>query len=79
VAALKKKIGKSVGHNKQISAELPISFRKKFLNLLNNLFLLSEGMHFLCTTSFIISYQNQPLLLSLGGCLEEEIRQISGA
>jgi len=35
-------------------------------------------MHFLCTTSLIISYQNQPLLLSLGGCLEEKNRQISG-
>ena len=68
-----------MGHNKLISIELPIGFRKKFLNLLNNLFLLSEGIHFLCTTSLIISYQNQPLLISLGGCLEEEIRQISRA
>jgi len=25
----------------------------------------------------IISYKNQPLLLSLGGCLEEKIRQMS--
>jgi len=29
-------------------------------------------MHFLCTTSLIISYKNQPLLLSLGGYLEEK-------
>jgi len=32
-----------VGHNKKISTELPISFVKKFQNLLNNLFLLSKG------------------------------------
>jgi len=36
-------------------------------------------MHFLCTTSLNISYKNQTLLLSLGGCLEEKNRQISGA
>jgi len=60
-----------VGHKKLIS-ELPISFRKKFLNLLNDLFLLSKGMHFLCTTSLTISYKNEPLLLLLGGCLEEK-------
>jgi len=30
-------------------------------------------MHFLCTTSLIISYKNQPLLLSLGGCVEKKI------
>jgi len=30
VAALKTKIDKSVGHNKQISGELRISFRKNF-------------------------------------------------
>jgi len=35
-------------------------------------------MYLLCTTSLIISYENQPLLLSLGGCLEEKNRQISG-
>jgi len=55
-----------------LSAELPISFRKKFYNLLNNFFLLFIGIHFLCTTSLNISYKNQPLLLSLGGCLEEK-------
>jgi len=27
-----------MGHNKQISGELPISFRTKFKNLLNNFF-----------------------------------------
>jgi len=31
-------------------------------------------MHFLCTTSLIISYKNQPLLLALGGWLEEKNR-----
>jgi len=31
----------------------------------------------LCTTSLIISYKNQPLLLPLRGCLEEKNRQIS--
>jgi len=67
-----------VGHNKQICGELPISFRKKFENLLNNLYLLFKGMHFLCTTSLNISYKNQPLLLSLGGCLQAKNRQISG-
>jgi len=60
-----------VGHNKQISAELRISFRKKFKNLLNKLFFLFKGIHFLCTTGLNISYKNQLLLLSLGGCLEE--------
>jgi len=30
-------------------------------------------MHFLCTTSLIISYKNQLLLLSLGDWLEEKI------
>jgi len=80
VAILKKKIDKKVVHNKQISGELPISFRKKVYNLLKNLFSLFKAMHFLCTTSLNISYKNQPLLLSLGGCLEEKKnRQISGA
>ena len=32
-----------MGHNKQISEELPISFRKKFKNLLNNLFDYPKG------------------------------------
>jgi len=36
-------------------------------------------MHFLSITSLIISYKNQPLLLLLGGCLEERNGQISGA
>ena len=43
MAALKKIIGKQVGHNKQISGEQRISFCKKFQNLFNNLFLLSKG------------------------------------
>ena len=30
-------------------------------------------MHLLCSTSLNISYQNQSLLLSLGGCLDEKI------
>jgi len=30
-------------------------------------------MHFLCTTSLIISYKNKPFLLLLGGCIEEKI------
>ena len=68
-----------MGHNKQISGELSISFRKKFSNLLNNLFLLFKGMHLLCTTNLKISYKNQPLLLSLSYRLEEKIRQINGA
>jgi len=67
-----------VGYNKLKSVELPISFRTKFKILLN-FFLLFKGIHFLCTTSLNISYKNQPLLLSLGGCLEVKIRQISGA
>jgi len=33
----------------------------------------------LLITSLIISYKNQHLLLSLGDCLEEKNRQISGA
>ena len=41
--------------------------------------LLSEGMHFLCTIILVISWKNQPLLLFLGGCLEEKKGQISGA
>jgi len=69
---LKKKINKQVGHNKQISGELSISFRKKFLNLLNNLFLLFKGMHLLCTTNLNIRYKNQNLLLTLGSCLEKK-------
>jgi len=28
--------------------------------------------------NFVISYKNQPLLLSQGGCLEQKKRQISG-
>jgi len=36
-------------------------------------------MHFLCSTSLIISYKNQPLLLLLGGSLEEKNGQIIGA
>jgi len=36
-------------------------------------------MHFLYTTSLIISYKSQPLLLSQGGCHEEKNRQISVA
>jgi len=37
-------------------------------------------MHLLCTTSLNISYKNQSLLLSLGGCLDEKKNtQISGA
>jgi len=36
-------------------------------------------MHFLYNTSLIISYKNQPILFSLGGCLEEKNGQISGA
>jgi len=42
--------------------------------LLNNLFLLFKGMHFLCTTGLNISYKNQLILLSLGGCLVEKER-----
>ena len=68
-----------MGHNKQISAELRISFRKKVLKFIKQFIFIIQRMHFLCTTSLIISYQNQPLLLSLGGCLEEKYRQISGA
>ena len=34
-------------------------------------------MNFLCITSLNISYKNQSLLLSLGGCLEEKKTQIS--
>jgi len=29
-------------------------------------------MDLLCTTNLIIKYNNQPLLLALGGCLEEK-------
>jgi len=58
------KIQKLKGHNKQKSEELRISFYTKFENLLIIFFLLSKGMHFLCATSLIISYKNQPLLLS---------------
>jgi len=36
-------------------------------------------MHFLWMKSSIISYKNEPLLLSLGGCLEEKYEKISGA
>jgi len=35
-------------------------------------------MHFLWIKSLVISYKNQPLLLSQGGCLEQKNRQISG-
>jgi len=35
-------------------------------------------MHFLWIKSLIRRYKNQPLLLSLGGCLEEKYGQISG-
>ena len=52
-----------MGHNKQINEELRISFHKKVLNLLNNLFLLFKGMHFLCMTSLNKSFKNIPLLL----------------
>jgi len=31
-------------------------------------------MYFLCTTNLIITYKNQPLLLVLGGWLEEKYR-----
>jgi len=68
-----------VGHNKQISGKLRISFRTKFQNLLNNFFLLCKGMHILCTRTVIISYKNQPYLLSLSGSLEEKNGKISGA
>jgi len=36
-------------------------------------------MHFLWIKSLIIRYKNQPLLLVLGGCLEEKNGQISWA
>jgi len=63
-----------VGHNKQISGELRIIFVQsvKIYSSIN-FYLLSKRIHFLCTTSLIISYKNQPLLLSLGGCLEKKI------
>jgi len=35
-------------------------------------------MHFLWIKILIVSYKNQPLVLSLGGCLEEKNGQISG-
>jgi len=47
-------------------------FAYKVLKFTNKYNLLSKGMHVLCTTSLIISYTNQVLLLALGGCLEEE-------
>jgi len=31
-------------------------------------------MYLLCNTNFIISYQNQPLILAIGGWLEEKNR-----
>jgi len=61
-----------VGHNKQISEELPISFHKKILKFIKQFFFLFEGIHSLCATSLNISYKNQHLFLSLGGCLEEK-------
>ena len=66
-----------MGHNKTISGELRISFCTNF-KLLEKI-LLSKGMHFLWVKSLIIRYKNEPLLLSLGGCLEEKNGQISGA
>jgi len=36
-------------------------------------------MHFLNIPSLIINYKKQPLLLLLGGCVEEKYGQISGA
>jgi len=36
-------------------------------------------MHFLCTTGLNISYKNQLILVSLGGCLIDKKRQICGA
>jgi len=46
-----------------------------FKNLLINLFYLSSnGMYLLCTTYFIISYKNQPLLFAQGDWLEEKNR-----
>jgi len=61
-----------VGHNKQISAELPLSFRKKVIKFIKQFFLLSKGMQFLCTTTLIISYKNQPLLLSQVAALKKK-------
>jgi len=41
----------------------------KYTNQFN---LLSKGMHFPSTTSLILSYKNQLLLLSLGSCLKQK-------
>ena len=68
-----------MGYNKLISAELAISFRKKFLNLLNNFFFTIQWDSLLMYHKFEYKLKISTLLLSLGGCLEEKIRQISGA
>jgi len=47
--------------NRQISGEIHIRFRTKCENIVITSYLLSKGMHFLCTTNLIISYKNQPL------------------
>jgi len=65
-------IGKKDGHNKQISGELRITFSYNLLKFTNSSFFSSNGMYFLCITNLIITYQNQPLLLALGGKLEKK-------
>jgi len=68
-----------VGHNIQRSRELRICFRKNVLNLLINFFFIIQRHALLMYQNFDKSYKNQPLLLALGGCLEEKNRQINGA
>ena len=67
------KIGKNVWYNEQMCEKLFDSLCIIFKNFLFKLFILSpNGMYILCTTYFVISYKNQPLLLPQGVSLEEK-------
>ena len=50
-----------------------VQFFKIYLSIF---FFSSNGMYFLCTTNFNISYTNQPLCLKQDGRLEKKIGQI---
>jgi len=58
----------------QICEKLHITSCIIIKNLLMNLFLPCNGMYFLYTMNFIISFTNQPLMLALGGWLEQKNR-----
>ena len=66
-----------MGHNKQISGELHIIFVQSVTHQF--LFILQKDALLMYRKFDYFVQRNQPLLLSLGCCLEEKIRQISGA